>query len=84
MREKNITRTFTCTPVTVTVYNKEIKEMELVNLTAIDVPLDFIEKWAKKQFEGVSVVVLEYEIKPSYERKYAMPLEDFIKYGKEV
>lgn len=84
MREKNITRTFTCTPVTVTVYNKETKEMELVNLTAIDVPHDFIEKWAKKQFEASNVVALEYDIKPSYERKYAMSLEEFIKYGKEV
>lgn len=84
MREKNITRTFTCTPVAVTVYNKETKEMELVNLSAIDVPLDFIEKWVKKQFDGSNVVVLEYEIKPSYDRKYAMSLEEFMKYGKEV
>lgn len=84
MREKEITRTFEFTPVVVTVYNKDTKEMELVNLTAIDVPLNGIEKWAKKQFDGYNVVVIEYEIKPSYHSKYAMSIEDFIKYGKEV
>lgn len=84
MKQKEITRTFEFTPVVVTVYNKDTKEMELVNLTAIDVPLNDIEKWAKKQFDGFNVVVIEYEIKPSYTSKYAMSIEDFIKYGKEV
>ena len=84
MREKTISRTFTCTPVAVTVYNKDSKEMEVINLTAIDIPLNAIEKWSKKQFDGFNVVVIEYDIKPSYERKYSMSIDDFIKNAQEA
>lgn len=84
MREKNITRTFMITSVEVSLYNKDTKGIEKSMLKAVDIDTADIEKWAKKQFERFNVVVLEYEIKGCYECKYAMSLEDFIKYGKEV
>lgn len=84
MREKNITRTFIITSVEVSLYNKDTKGVEKSTLKAIDIATTDIEKWVKKQFERLNVVVLEYEIMGRYECKYAMSLEDFIKYGKEL
>lgn len=84
MRERKITRTFIITSVEVSLYNKDTKGIEKSLLKAVDIDTVDIEKWVKKQFERFNVVVLEYEIMGSYECKYAMSIEDFIKYGKEV
>lgn len=72
------------TAVEVSLYNKGTKGIEKSTLKSVDIATADIEKWLKKQFERCNVVVLDYEIKGCCECKYAMSLEDFIKYGKEV
>lgn len=84
MREKSITRTFIITVVEVSLYNKDTKGIEKSTLKAVDIDSSQIEKWVIKQYNGFNVVVLETSILSRSEVKYAMSLEDFIKYGKEV
>ena len=84
MREKNITRTVFVTEVNVAVYNKVTKEMDAMQLVAYDIEAKDIEKWVHKELKGSNVVILEINPGESYEVKYTMPLNDFIKYGKEV
>ena len=85
MIEKNITRTFIVTVVDVKLYNKATKDIEMAVLKAIDIPAGDLEKWVTKKYKDCDdMVVLDINIQDTTERKYAMSLEDFIKYGKEV
>lgn len=84
MREKNVTRTFIVTAVEVSLYNKDTKEIEKAILKAVDIDSNQIEKWVAKQYNGFNVVVLETTVLSRSEQKYAMSVEQFMTYAKEV
>ena len=84
MREKNITRTFDITTVEVSLYNKDTKAIEKSILKVVDIDSNQLDKWVAKQYNGINVVVLETAILSRSEVKYAMTVEQFIAYAKEV
>lgn len=84
MREKSITRTFIITVVEVSLYNKDTKGIEKSTLKAVDIDSNQIEKWVAKQYDGFNVVVLETVVLSRSEIKYAMTVDQFIAYAKEV
>ncbi len=84
MREKNVTRTFIVIAVEVSLYNKDTKEIEKAILKAVDIDSNQIEKWVAKQYNDFNVVVLETTVLSRSEQKYAMSVEQFMTYAKEV
>lgn len=84
MREKNITRTFIVTVVEVKLYNKATKDIEMAVLKAFDIPASDLEKWVTKKYKDCDIVVLDINIQDTNERKYTMPIDQFITLAQEV
>lgn len=74
-KEKTMFRTFEKEVIEVTVYNKDTKALETMEVTSYDGIMAGIPAYLK---------VLDTEVKETSEVKIEMTISDFIKYGKEV